>query len=183
MLGQRDEVDQFTECLNAIAETIRPLVRIAELYAKADGSIAMLRRSLPQIVSNLVEMEVAATEPEIMQFPELLKLDDVRRILAPANDLKLTLAHPPAAFAGIADKRRRGPKPQFWYSGFLRDLVEIANFLAIPVTTSADRSANPHDTRFTWLVFVAEELLLPSGMASNSLATCARRVDRPFMPR
>ena len=28
------------------------------------------------------------------------------------------------------------------------------------------------------MVFVAEELLLPSGMASDSLATCARRIDR-----
>ena len=67
-LVSEDEVDQFTEWLNAIAETIRPLVRIAELYAKADGSIAMLRRSLPQIVSNLVEMEVGGANRRSCNF-------------------------------------------------------------------------------------------------------------------
>jgi hypothetical protein len=109
-LDKRPPLRKFTDRLDATVETIWPLPRIAALYVALDRAIARLRGPLSEASSCLVEMEVAATEPDMVPVVEQLKLDDVRRILGSVNDLELALTHVPDAFPGRANKRRRRPK-------------------------------------------------------------------------
>ena len=148
------------------------------LYVELDRAIARLRGPLPEASSCLVEMEVAATEPDMVPVVELLKLDDVRRILGSVNDLELALTHVPDAFPGRANKRRRRPKLSDWYIGFVRDLAEVAEDIGIPVTTGGNpAAAEPHQTAFTTLVYEVERVL-PEEMQSATLSACAKRIER-----
>jgi hypothetical protein len=144
-----------------------------------DGAITPLRRALPAPKLHLSAMETAGTKPEIASFLELLKLDEVRRILAAVNDLDLALTRAPAAFARTADKRpRRRPKRSDWYIGFVQDLAEVAEEIGIPVTSrGVAEAAEPHQTAFTTLVYEVERVL-PEEVRSLRLTACAQRVDR-----
>jgi hypothetical protein len=172
-LDKHPPLDEFTDRLDATVETIWPLTRIAALHVALDGAITQLRRALPAVKFQLGAMEVAATEPEIVPFVELLKLDEVRRV---ANDLELALTHTPDAFAGTSDKRKRGTKPKDWYVSLVRDLVEVAWEIDIPVSTDGNRAApEPHQTAFTRLVYEVDRFL-PKEVRSPSITACKQRI-------
>jgi hypothetical protein len=114
--------------------------------------------------------------PAMANFIGLLKLNEVSDALVAVNKLERTLSRLPPTFSG-RQKPRKGPAPRAWYSGFVRDLAEIAGGLGIDVTTGGDRSDDPHATPFTRLVFSAEKLL-PRGERSKTLLACAKRIDR-----
>ena len=177
-LDKRPPLRKFTDRLNATVETIWPLPRIAAHYMALDGAITQLRRALPAVKFHLRAMEVAAIEPEIVPFVELLQLDDVRRILGSVNDLELTLTHIPNAFGGTADKRKRGTKPKDWYVGLVRDLVEVAREIGIPFSTDCNgAAAEQHLTALATLVHEVEGLL-PKEVRSNSLPACKQHIVR-----
>ena len=177
-LDKRPPLRKFTDRLDATVETIWPLPRIAALYVALDRAIARLRGPLSEASSCLVEMEVAATEPDMVPVVEQLKLDDVRHILGSVNDLELALTHVPDAFPGRANKRRRRPKLSDWQIGFVRDLAEVAEDIGIPVTTGGNpAAAEPHQTAFTTLVYEVERVL-PEEMQSATLSACAKRIER-----
>jgi hypothetical protein len=121
-------------------------------------------------------MEESGAAPEMANFMGLLKLDYVKDALVALNKLERILSRIPAAFSG-RQKPRKGPVPRAWYSGFVRDLAEIAEEIGIGVTTGGDRSDDPHATPFTRLVFAVEKLL-PLDARSPSLEACAKRIDR-----
>ena len=79
-------LEEFTERLDATVETVWPLPHIAGLYVALDRAIARLRGPLSEASSCLVEMEVAATQPDMVPVVEQPKLDDVRRILGTPPD-------------------------------------------------------------------------------------------------
>ena len=121
-------------------------------------------------------MEKSSTAPEMANFIDLLKLDEVSDALVAVNKLERTLSRLPPAFSG-RQKPRKGPAPRAWYSGYVRDLAEIAEGVGIDVTTGGDRTKNPHETPFTRFVFAVEKLL-PHGDKSETLSACAKRIDR-----
>ena len=166
-------IDEFTERLDATVETIWPLTRIAALYVALDGAITQLRRALPAAKFQLSAMELAATEPEIAPFVEQLKLDEVSGFV---DDLELALTHIPRAFAGTADKRKPGTKPKDWYVSLVRDLVEVAWEIGIPLSTDGNRAADePHQTALTRLVYEVEKFL-PKQVRSPSVSACKQRI-------
>ena len=72
---------------------------IAGLYVELDGALTPLRRALSAAKLSISAMETAAAKPEIAPFIELLKLDEVRRILAAINKLDLALTRAPGGSA------------------------------------------------------------------------------------
>ena len=101
----------------------------------------------------------------------------MRRILAAINKLDLALTRAPG-FAGTADKRKRGTKPKDWYVGLVRDLVEVAREIGIPVSTDCNgAAAESHLKAFTTLVYEVERVL-PKEVRSDSLPACKQRIVR-----
>jgi len=146
-------------------------------YRAVDRKLAELGPVAQQAKPVLRAMEERAGAPEMTNFVQLLNLDEVRAVLAAVEELETARSRVPAAFSGHQEPRK-GPVPRTWYSGFVRDLADVAEEdLGIDVTTSGDRSKNPHETPFTVFVFALESLL-PPGEHSDSLAVCARRIDR-----
>jgi hypothetical protein len=170
-------LDEFTDRLDAIVETVLPVACIARLYVNLDGALTPLRRALPAAKFHLSAMETAAAKPEIAPFIELLKLDEVRRILAAIDKLDLTLTRAPGS-AGTADKRKRGTKPKDWYVGLVRDLVEVAREIGIPFSTDCNgAAAKQHLTALAKLVYEVEGFL-PKEVRSNSLTACKQHIVR-----
>jgi hypothetical protein len=111
----------------------------------------------------------------LANYRGLLKLYDVRAALLAVDTLERDLSQIPSAFSG-QQRPRKGPAPRAWYSGFVRDLAEIAEWMGLPVTTRGrERSATP----FTIFVFEVEKFL-PPNLRSNSLEACRRQIDRAF---
>jgi hypothetical protein len=175
-LRDRPPIDQFREQLDATVETVWAIHRAVKHYRAADEAFRQLRQSAKQAKTALRAMEESAATPEMANFVRLLKLDEVDPALAADDRLERALSRVPLAFAG-QQRPRKGPAPRAWYSGFVRDLAEIADGLGIDVTTGGDWSRNPHETPFTVFVFAVESLL-PPGEISDSLAVCAKRIDR-----
>jgi hypothetical protein len=121
-------------------------------------------------------MEESAATPEMANFVRLLKLDEVRPILAAVDRLERSLSRVPPAFS-VQQRPRKGPAPRAWYSGFVRDLAKIANRLGIKVTTAGDRTDDPYATPFTRFAFAVEKLLPRKGQ-SSSLTACAKQIER-----
>ena len=175
-LRDRPPIDQFRDQLEATVEIIWAIHRATGHYRVADEAFRELRRSTQRAKTALRAMEESSTAPEMANFIGLLKLDEVSDALVAVNKLERTLSRLPAAFSG-RQKPRKGPAPRAWYSGFVRDLAEIAEGLGIDVTTGGDRSDDPHATPFTRFVFAVEKLL-PHGERSKTLSACAKRIDR-----
>jgi hypothetical protein len=119
-------------------------------------------------------MERSCTAPEMANFGRLLKPDAVSYA---ANEIVLAQSQIPADFGGRKNKGPKGPKARLWYGDFARDVAEIAEGIAIAVTTRGSQASDPHVTPFTTLVFAVEKLL-PREVRSNSLAACARQINR-----
>ena len=96
--------------------------------------------------------------------------------LVALEELERALGRVPEAFSG-QQKSAKGPAPRNWYSRFLRDLAEIANELGIEVTIGVYGSDDLHASLFTRFVFAVEERL-PRKAQSNSLAACAKQIER-----
>jgi hypothetical protein len=175
-LRDRPPIDQFRDQLESTVETIRAILRATGHYRVAGEAFRQLRRSTQRAKTALRAMEESSTAPEMANFIGLLKLDEVSNALVAVNELEQTLRRLPAAFSG-RQKPRKGPAPRVWYSGFVRDLAEIAEGLGFEVTTDGDRSDDPHATPFARLVFAVEKLL-PHGERSKTLLACAKRIDR-----
>jgi hypothetical protein len=170
-------IDQFREQLEATVEPIWAIHRVAAHYRAADEAFRQFRLSAQRAKTALQSMQDSAAAPEMANFVGLLKLDDVRDALVAVNELESALSHVPAAFSGQQEKRTKGPRPRAWYSGFVRDCVEIAEWIGLPVTTGGRRDGDPKATPFTTLVFEVEKFL-PRNLRSNSAAACAKQIDR-----
>ena len=73
---------------------------------------------------------------------ELLKLDDVRRILAAINDLELdAYSCTGRLLAGGRQTAEVVPSVATGIIGFVRDLAEVAEEIGIPVTTDGNPAA------------------------------------------
>jgi hypothetical protein len=168
-------VNQFREQLDATVHIVWAIHLVAGHYRAANEAFRQLRESARAKIA-LMAMEDGAAAPEMANYTRLLKLDEVRPALAAVDMLEKALSRVPPAFSG-QQRPRKGPAPRAWYSGFVRDLAEIADGLGIDVTTGGDWSKNSHETPFTVFVFAVESLLPPEEI-SDSLAVCARRIDR-----
>ena len=175
-LPARPSIDQFREQLDAVVETIWAIHRAAAHYRIANAAFRQLRESAKRVETALHAMEMSAVAPEMANFIDLLKLDEVRSALAAVDRLERDLSRLPEAFSG-QQKARQGPAARAWYSGFIRDLAEIAEGIGIDLTTGGDRSKNPHATPFTYFVFAVEKLL-PDGTRSKTVVACAKQIDR-----
>ena len=158
-------------------ETIWAIHRAAGHYRAADRRSRKFRRSAQRAKTVLRAMEESAASPEMVNYVGLLKLDDVALLLVAVNELERALSRVPAAFSG-RQKPAKGPAPRAWYSGFVRDLAEIADGLGIERDDrGGDRADDPHATPFTRFVFAVEKLL-PREARSKTLSACAKRIDR-----
>jgi hypothetical protein len=72
---------------------------------------------------------------------------------------------------------RRGQPALSWYDELVSLMAHVAGLLGIKVSTAGDRAEDPYATPFTIFVFEAEQVL-PEEARSESLAGCARRIDR-----
>jgi hypothetical protein len=175
-LRNQPPIDRFREQLEATVETIWAIDISAGHYRAANKAFRQFRRSALRLSTILGTMEESSASPELANYRDLLKLYDVRATLLAVDNLEGDLSQIPPAFSG-QQTPRQGRAPRAWYSGFVRDLAEIADGLGIDVTTCGDWSKNPHETPFTVFVFAVEPLL-PPGENSDSLAVCAKRIDR-----
>jgi hypothetical protein len=175
-LLHRPRIGQFREQLDATVEIVWAIHRAVKHYRAAHEAFRQLRQSANRAKTALQAMEESAAAPEMVNFGRLLKLDEVRSVLAAVDRVERALSRVSPAFSG-QEKPRKGPAGRAWYSGFVRDLAEIAKRLGIDVTTAGDWSKNPHETPFTVFVFAVESLLPPKEI-SDSLAACAKRIDR-----
>lgn len=176
-LRDRPPIDQFREQFDATVETIWAIHRATYHYRVADEAFRELRKSTQRAKTALRAMEESSTAPEMANFIGLLKLDDVKDALVAVNELVSALTQVPAAFSGRRETRTKGRRPRAWYSGFVRDLVEIAGWIGLPVTTGGGRDGDPVATPFTTFVFEVEKFL-PRNLRSNSAAACAKQIDR-----
>jgi hypothetical protein len=175
-LGDSPPIDHFREQLEATVATIWASNRAARHYRAVDEAFRLLRRAMQRAKAELQAMEKSSAAPEMANYVGLLKLDEVRAALVLISSVERDLSRIPAVFSG-RQKRRMGRATRPWYSGFIRDLAEIAEGFGIAVTTGGDRSDDPHATPFTRFVFAVEKLL-PSGESSKTLSACAKRIDR-----
>jgi hypothetical protein len=150
-------------------------VRATARYPAIDKEFRQIRQCVGRVKAELRAMDEISASPELANFSDLLKLNDTRAALgALERDLFQIV------FSGRGESPK-GPAPRAWYSGFIRDLSEIANEFGTEVTTAGERTGertdDPYATPFTRFV-LAVERLLPSPQPSVSLAACAKRIDR-----
>jgi hypothetical protein len=72
---------------------------------------------------------------------------------------------------------RKGRPKLEWFDQYVELMTEIAGRLGIEVRTMGKLEDDPHETPFTTLVY-GFETLLPEKVRSDTLGTCARRVQR-----
>jgi hypothetical protein len=72
---------------------------------------------------------------------------------------------------------KKGRREGAWYDTFVKLMIELANILAVKVTTAGDRAENTYATPFTVLTFAIEKAL-DEEARSPSLAACAKRIER-----
>ncbi len=80
----------------------------------------------------------------------------------------LLLTHLPA---------KKGQRGLRWYDEYTQLMTQVADLLGIKISTAGDRGEVPYATPFTVLAFTAERVL-PEEAQSNTLAACAKRIDR-----
>jgi hypothetical protein len=194
--GLRDQppIDQFRERLDATVETVFAIVQATARYPAMDKEFRQIRQCVERVKTELRAMDEISAAPEMANFRDLPKLNDTRAALV-AIERGLFLS----ALSGRGEPPK-GPAPRAWYSGFIRDLAEIANEFGTEVTTAGERRGvrkdDPYATPFTRFVLAVENLLPPSCRPTSrrrrssaasptrtkgqraSLAACARRIDR-----
>jgi hypothetical protein len=175
-LRHRPRIAQFQEQLEATVEPIWAIDCAAGHYRGVNMALRKLRLPTEGARNSLRAMEESSASPEMVNYTDLLKLYDVRAALLAIDELEHTLDRIPKAFSG-EQKPAKGPAPRNWYSSFVRDLAEIAKKLGIEVTTQGDRERNPYATPFTRFVFAVEKLL-PREAQADSLAACAKQLER-----
>jgi hypothetical protein len=175
-LRHRPRIAHVREELDATVEKVWAAHLAGGHYRAVGRVLGELARSAQRAKTVLQAMEESAASPQMANYVRLLKLDEMRPVLAAVDTLEKALSCVPATFSGHR-KPMKGPVPRAWYSGFVRDLAEIAQRWGVDVTTGGDWSKNPHATPFTLFVFAVESLL-PPGEGSDSLAVCAKRIDR-----
>jgi hypothetical protein len=72
---------------------------------------------------------------------------------------------------------KKGQRGLRWYTDHVKLMIRIADLLGMKVSTAGDRIEDAHATPFTVLVFEAERVL-PEEAWSDSLAACAKRIER-----
>jgi hypothetical protein len=170
-LQHQPPIAQFRAQLEATVGIVL-LERLATgFFCTANEAFRQARRSTQQAKTALHAVEGRAAALH-MSFP----LDEVMDALIVVNELEQALSRVPKPFSE-QQRPRKGPAPRAWYSGFVRNLAEIAAGIGIDVTTAGDRAGDPAATPFTRFVFAVEKLL-PPGEGSPSLAACAKRIDR-----
>jgi hypothetical protein len=118
------------------------------------------------IANVAVEVEPSLTSSEMKQKCASV-YDQIRDIL---KNVK-------AAENTIKQCSTDGPARASYYDRIVEGTCSGAQILAIPLTTGGDRSRDSHDTPFVRFVKRLESFL-PSQMQSNSLAACAKRIER-----
>jgi hypothetical protein len=171
----RPSIDQFREQVDATLEAIFAIDRTTARRRAIDKEFRQIRQCVERVKAELRAMAEISAAPEMANFSDLLKLNDTRAgLVSIERDLFLIV------FSGRGEAPK-GPASRAWYSGFIRDLAEIANEFGTEVTTAGDRTGahidDPYATPFTRFVFAVEKLL-PSPQPSASLPACAKRIDR-----
>jgi hypothetical protein len=72
---------------------------------------------------------------------------------------------------------RKGRPKLEWFDQYVELMTEIAGHVGIEVRTMGKLDRDPHQTPFTALVF-GFETLLPEDARSDTLGTCAQRIQR-----
>jgi hypothetical protein len=72
---------------------------------------------------------------------------------------------------------KKGQRGLRWYTEHVKLMMQVAHLLDVKVSTAGDRIEDDHATPFTVLVFEAERVL-PEEAWSDSLAACAKRIER-----
>jgi hypothetical protein len=183
-------IDRFREQLDATVEAVWAIHTVMGHYRAVGEALRSLRRFAQRAKIKLRAMEGSSALKQMVNYTGLLKLDDVSAALVAAGKMERALSLIPPALSGRG-KPGKGVQPRAWYSGFIRDLAEIANEHGIEVNTAGDRSRDPYDTPFTRFVFAVEKLRplkeqsrrsAKSGFLrrrrSAPLAACAKRIDR-----
>jgi hypothetical protein len=181
-------IDQFREQLEATVMQVWAIHRAAGHYRNVAEAFRKLRAKMQQAKSALQSMQEDVNAPEMANYVGLLKLDEASDALRALNAVERSLSRIPITYFGQQEPRK-GPTPRDWYSGFVRDLAEIANGIGIDVTTAGDRDVDPYDTPFTRFVFAVEKLVPIKEQSRrlrgslrrkrlSPLAACAKRIDR-----
>jgi hypothetical protein len=118
-------------------------------------------------------MTNVAVEADPGLTPALLN----RKYASAHAQIKHILMHVEAAVAVLEKTSADGPARAAWYDLIVEGAVAAAQSLAIPLAIGGDRDHNPHDTPFVRLI-MGLEALLPPKMQSQSLAACAKRIER-----
>ena len=95
----------------------------------------------------------------------------------PAHEQISHILVPVERAAAAEETSADGPARAAWYDLIVEGAGAAARSLAIPLTIGGDRDGNPHDTPFVRLI-MGLEALLPPKMQSQSLAACAKRIER-----
>jgi hypothetical protein len=173
----RPLIDQFRDQVEATVEPIWAIYCAAGHYRAVDMALRKLRLSTEGAKTALRAMEESSKSPKMLNYTDLLKLDEVRTARLVVNEVHWGLARVPAVFSG-QQKPGKGPAPRSWYSRFARDLAEIADEIGIELTIGGGgRTDDAHATPFTRFVFAVERFL-PRKAQSNSLTACAKRIER-----
>jgi hypothetical protein len=139
------------------------------LHETADLEVVQL---LSQVIDMAHQGKLARPMEQVTTF-----LDVVERLDRYCDQALAFLVQRPA---------KKGQRGLLWYDELVRLMVEIAVRLGVKVSTAGDRSSDhdegPYLTPFTALVSWAETLL-PTGAQSETLAACAKRIERNLEPR
>jgi hypothetical protein len=100
------------------------------------------------------------------------QLDTILKVLEALDD------HCERAQAKLASLPAKTGRPALdFYDGFVALMVEVAAKLELSITTAWDPADDHNATPFTLLVY-SVEAVLPREAWSNSLAACAKRIER-----
>lgn len=72
---------------------------------------------------------------------------------------------------------KKGQRGLRWYDEYTLLMTQVADLLGVKVSTAGDRGEAAYATPFTVLAFTAEGVL-PEEAQSNTLAACAKRIER-----
>lgn len=128
-----------------------------------DGRDCELISYLEQVIAFGHECDVAAAR---LHIETLLKV---------AEGLEVHCERGLVLLSQIPSKK--GQRGNSWYDDFVELMSELAGELGMKVSTAGDRSEDPSATPFTMMVFALEKVL-PEGAQSNTLAACAKRIQR-----
>jgi hypothetical protein len=174
-LRHRPPIGQFREQLDWTVGIAWAAHRVTGHYHAVSMALRESGLSAQRLKTALRATEESSASPEMVNYPALLKLDELRPVLVALDKLEHAQDCVPAAFFGR--KPGKGPAARSWYFGFVCNLSETAKELGIEVTTQGDRERDPYATPFTRFVFAVEKLL-PRTEQSASLTACAKQIER-----